>query len=242
MPINDDPKPWPPISQLWERTHKRPDGCWEWVMHRRADTPLQMRWIWQGRIYNPRRLMWELMRSHKPRFLLRLCNTEACINPDHHEERVAVRHCKRGHLLVGDNLYIRPGNGQRSCRTCTAMRQNTPEQIRRKLERQKTFRARWDAEQHEQSRQVKRRSDDNQRLARQIDRDHAYWSPSAQRWMVNEGHRWIKGADQDVRAAIKTVLAEHNQLPQGDHERTARVRDMMRRLRRLRPNIGEEAA
>lgn len=35
-------------------------------------------------------------------------------------EKRARSRCKQGHLLVGDNLYLRPDSGSRQCRTCKA--------------------------------------------------------------------------------------------------------------------------
>ena len=68
-----------------------------------------------------------------------LCRNRACINPDHlepvsHRENVLrgfgptslnarKTHCKRGHPLSGDNLYIIPSTGSRVCRVCDRERQ-----------------------------------------------------------------------------------------------------------------------
>lgn len=65
-----------------------------------------------------------------------LCRVRACCNPDHLEPvtcrenlvrgetltaaEVAQTHCKRGHPLEGDNLYLRPDRTGRCCRTCRA--------------------------------------------------------------------------------------------------------------------------
>lgn len=62
-----------------------------------------------------------------------LCKVRNCVNPDHVEfvtqrENVMYSfspasanarktHCKRGHELLGYNLYVKP-SGQRICRTC----------------------------------------------------------------------------------------------------------------------------
>lgn len=62
------------------------------------------------------------------------CRTRSCVNPDHlepvtNQENVrrgwasgerTVTHCKRGHELSGDNLYL--AEGRRHCRTCRAER------------------------------------------------------------------------------------------------------------------------
>jgi hypothetical protein len=62
-----------------------------------------------------------------------LCRVLACVNPDHLEpvphrinvlrgespaaQNAVKTHCKRGHSLSGDNLYVFPSGG-RMCRTC----------------------------------------------------------------------------------------------------------------------------
>lgn len=61
------------------------------------------------------------------------CETPGCVNPDHLRPasprentlrgkgpaavNAAKTHCKRGHPLSGDNLYVRT-NGNRTCREC----------------------------------------------------------------------------------------------------------------------------
>lgn len=35
-----------------------------------------------------------------------------------------VTHCRRGHELTGDNVYLTPSTGYRDCVTCRRMRQN----------------------------------------------------------------------------------------------------------------------
>ena len=73
----------------------------------------------------------------KGKLVLHNCDNPPCCNVEHlrlgtHEENMAdmvargrgrnskveKTHCKSGHLLSGDNLYINPFKGQRVCRTC----------------------------------------------------------------------------------------------------------------------------
>lgn len=59
-----------------------------------------------------------------------LCSTPACVNPKHLDAvtqkenlrrgknyKRSQTHCKHGHELFGQNLYIRP-DGKRACKTC----------------------------------------------------------------------------------------------------------------------------
>ena len=58
-----------------------------------------------------------------------LCRNPICVNPNHLEAvtakenkaRTKVSHCKRGHELTDDNLYINP-SGTRYCRSCLRLR------------------------------------------------------------------------------------------------------------------------
>lgn len=62
------------------------------------------------------------------------CRNRACVNPDHLRVMTLIEnvmignsppaknarktHCKHGHSLNGDNLYVQPSTGYRYCRTC----------------------------------------------------------------------------------------------------------------------------
>jgi len=56
-----------------------------------------------------------------------ICRVKHCVNPDHLEavtnlENISrakkmITHCRHGHELSGNNLYIRP-DGDRGCRVC----------------------------------------------------------------------------------------------------------------------------
>ena len=78
-----------------------------------------------------------------------ICRNRACINPRHLrvvsprrnsiENSVATpainaakTHCKRGHPLIGENLWVN-SHGERQCRTCERMRGRNREAKRRKL-------------------------------------------------------------------------------------------------------------
>jgi hypothetical protein len=78
------------------------------------------------------RLGWKLLRGAIPdgmelhHRLHHRCGVYACWNPDHlqvvtHAENLAHKrktHCKHGHPLSGENLWIDPGTGSRICRAC----------------------------------------------------------------------------------------------------------------------------
>ena len=67
-----------------------------------------------------------------------VCRNKLCVNPEHleaitHKENVAryaatITHCKKGHPLSGDNLYLTPDE-RRNCKTCRR------EAVKRCLER-----------------------------------------------------------------------------------------------------------
>jgi HNH endonuclease len=74
------------------------------------------------------RLGWKLLRGSIPadRELHHRCGVYACWNPDHlelvtHAENLAYKrktHCKRGHQLSVENVWIHPRTGARACRAC----------------------------------------------------------------------------------------------------------------------------
>lgn len=95
---------------------------------------------WPGKLgpdgYGQHRMIWKALGRHHPGRgwdLDHLCRNRSCVNPAHlelisHREnvlrgntimaaKVAQTHCKHGHPLSGDNLYIRP-TGRRECRAC----------------------------------------------------------------------------------------------------------------------------
>jgi hypothetical protein len=59
-----------------------------------------------------------------------LCRRRNCVNPDHLEpvtqaenlKRARQTHCKRGHALTDDNVYVSPKLKLRQCRKCNAIR------------------------------------------------------------------------------------------------------------------------
>jgi hypothetical protein len=121
----------PKVERFWSRIDAR-GPCWEWT------GPLNNgygRLRYGGRHRYAHRLAWELLVGllGPDEELDHLCRNRRCVNPDHLEpvsrsenlrrgygacaQHARKTHCKRGHLLAGDNLYIRK-NGARRCLTC----------------------------------------------------------------------------------------------------------------------------
>lgn len=106
-------------------------------------------WLWTGRLHEgygirsgkrAHVIAYQLLVGPVPedQVLDHLCRVRHCVNPGHLEpvtrRENALRgtgisainarktHCLRGHPLSGDNLYVNPKKGTRSCRICIALR------------------------------------------------------------------------------------------------------------------------
>lgn len=82
-----------------------------------------------------------------------LCRNPACMNPKHLEavthrvnvlrsnaptaQRARQTHCRHGHELSGDNLYLDPTTGYRKCRACGRRRADAKRRTRTIPERAK---------------------------------------------------------------------------------------------------------
>jgi hypothetical protein len=103
------------------------DGCWRWLGNLSHNG--YGRFWFDGRNMPAHRYIWELKNGPVPVGLEidHLCRSRSCVNPDHleavtHQENQrrgcgSVTHCRHGHPLSGDNLYICP-RGRRECKTC----------------------------------------------------------------------------------------------------------------------------
>ena len=108
------------------------DECWYW---RGSICPKGYGRYWEGNKNNkPHRYSYEKIVGLIPDGLVidHLCRNRDCVNPFHLEpvtnRENCIRgntgkhmrdktHCKQGHILGGENLYMSP-NGARNCRVC----------------------------------------------------------------------------------------------------------------------------
>lgn len=106
-------------------------GCWEWTASRFKSTGYG---AYRGR--NAHRAVYRAAVGPIPEGLDldHLCRNRGCVNPAHLEPvthrvnllrgetivaaNAAKTHCRHGHPLAGDNLYVRPDGKGRDCREC----------------------------------------------------------------------------------------------------------------------------
>lgn len=232
---------WPPMELFWERVRKDPDGCWTWIKGRRGakDKPNPII-IYKTKPYNARRWAWALQRENPTRTLRTLCGNRMCVNPAHHEEWGTRRFCNRGHLLTTDNVYM--SQKARNCKECVRIRQNTPRQKLLVRERNRKAFLRLNADQIARREAAKQRYLAREKLLKTIDNELVCWSPSLSRWLLWEGHRWIKVDDQVAQWNVSKYLDAAELTPKSEEKRSRYVNDIMRRLKKVRKPMEEEAA
>lgn len=118
----------------------RDNGCWNWTGAKSAG---------YGQTYNGKRvvgvhrLLKEITmgKTAGKNVIDHLCKNTICVNPKHLEPVTAKintsrglgphplgreyrSHCKRGHELVIENMYIKPRDGVIECRACRKLRRN----------------------------------------------------------------------------------------------------------------------
>lgn len=126
----------PTIQEFERRIERLPfSGCWIWMKSLRYG--YGQVWI-RPNIMQAHRLAYQLYVGLIPEGLqvLHKCDIKCCVNPDHvylgtdaDNTRDKLQrgtfsyfnslqtHCKRGHPLSGENLYLCP-DGRRQCRSC----------------------------------------------------------------------------------------------------------------------------
>ena len=115
-------------------------GCWNWRGAHSYTTGYGM--FWTGKVMtNAHIVSWQLHNKLDVPLGLELdhvCRNRGCINPEHLEpvthkvnvlrgnsipaKRAAQTHCKRGHELVGDNLFSNLKRKRRYCRACDRLK------------------------------------------------------------------------------------------------------------------------
>lgn len=135
---NPNGRPRTPLADRFEQKFEVDIStrCWNWTGHRtrKGYGMIGLGGV-SGKLSPSHRVSYELYRGKIPDGLCidHLCRNRACVNPAHLEpvtfrentmrgETLAAAnskktHCKDGHLLSGDNLFIQT-NGGRGCRTC----------------------------------------------------------------------------------------------------------------------------
>ena len=121
------------LDRFWNKVEFTTD-CWNWLGYK----------LKTG--YGQFKLNYKSLLAHRVSYILHngiiegelyidhLCRNRSCVNPEHmelvsHKENTMrgynpaslnakKTHCKRGHELNGNNLYIRPKNNQRRCTEC----------------------------------------------------------------------------------------------------------------------------
>lgn len=140
------------LARLKSRCVITANGCWEKTGFRRTPRGMAHRgpdfgyglMCYRNKNWSAHRLAWKLVNGDIPTGMLVMhkCDNPPCCNPDHlklgtsldnqkdmsAKKRAAGQsktHCKRGHELSGENLYLAPYKGRflRSCKTCNRLRQ-----------------------------------------------------------------------------------------------------------------------
>ena len=131
------------LDRFWAKVQKT-DTCWLWTA---AINPKGYGQFKHGNMVYAHRFSYEQAKGPIPKGLQidHLCRVRHCVNPDHLEavsrrtnilrgEGFAAKqhrqtHCKNGHLLIRENIYVNK-EGHRRCKICHS--------INRKQKRRKT--------------------------------------------------------------------------------------------------------
>ncbi len=145
------PNPRPAIDRFNEQYEVSETLSWDgvpcWIWTRSLNGSGYARIYVNRRLVRAHRFAYEYHIKNIPEGLDldHLCRNRACVNPNHLEPvtrkvnlnrgsqvkgnpNAAKTHCKNGHPLSGDNLYLVPGNTKsgvfRRCRACERVRQH----------------------------------------------------------------------------------------------------------------------
>lgn len=128
--------------RLYDNIEKNPKtGCWDWQKYCTQAGYGQLSYM--GRKWYAHRLSYFLHNGFiTPNLhVCHSCDNPGCVNPEHlflgtdadnlrdmaekgraYNGQADKTHCKRGHLLSGDNLYRHPTTGSRNCYICRKLK------------------------------------------------------------------------------------------------------------------------
>ena len=121
------------LSEILSRVEKDDNGCWRYTG--RLSQNGYARFSVNNREVFGHRVTYAIAYKEPVQMLDHICEVKSCINPKHLREvtsrenslyskktlaysNLVKSHCPSGHPYSGDNVYIRPGKGHRTCKTC----------------------------------------------------------------------------------------------------------------------------
>lgn len=123
------------LKRFMEKVDTDPDSdCWLWSGYKTSKGYGQFR-NGEGKTVRAHRWIYMFSAGEIPEGLEldHVCGVRHCVNPDHLEavthgenlrrggwgnQNVHKTECHRGHPFSGENLYVRPNDGNRACKAC----------------------------------------------------------------------------------------------------------------------------